>query len=60
VQITPKSSHVDDWGPLELEAKHGIIMDDIMTAAVSIWFEIWRVVDPGKKKLIFPGKLKKN
>ena len=28
-------------------------------AAASIWFEIWGVVDPGKKS-IFPGKFPKN
>jgi len=25
-------------------------------AAVSIWFEIWGVVDPGQKSVDFPGK----
>ena len=27
---------------------------------VSIWFEIWGVMDPGKKNSIFPGKLTEN
>src|SRR6218665_2897173 len=26
----------------------------------SIWLEIWRVVDPGKRISIFPGKFPKN
>ena len=30
-----------------------------LVTAVSIWFEIWEVVDPGKKTL-FPGRFSKN
>src|SRR6218665_171147 len=29
-------------------------------AAASIWFEIWGVVDPGKKNRFFPGKFPRN
>ena len=31
-----------------------------LNAAASIWFQIWEVVDPGQKILIFPGKFQKN
>ena len=41
----------------------GEVLADIMRKsmpAVSIWFEIWGVADPGKNNLISPGKFPKN
>jgi len=32
----------------------------LLRSAASIWFEIWGVVDPGKKNSIFTGKFPKN
>ena len=40
VRITAKSPRVDDRSPLDLEAEHGVTMDDMYDGEVPEWIDV--------------------